>query len=173
MWVESASSHGTFTDLYERVGIVPFPGGVVGCSGSWTRGYFVSADAPHPEVAWRWIEFLTRHAPEPLYGGLAALKAVNEETAFWQKLDPESRAVYEYGLENSVCYPRSVGRALLGAYESALDGESLTPALEKAQASAAESLAREAASAELGGRTPMALVTTVPDSLRLRTTSAP
>lgn len=87
-------------------------------------GYMISSGTRHPEMAWQWIEFLSRQAPEFQVQGEVAVarspidfparKSVAERMGYWNELDEETRQAYQAVLERRVAgLKRSPNEALL------------------------------------------------------------
>lgn len=57
----------------------------------------MSGQTQHPDLAWRWISYLSQHLPDE---GIPARRSLAENASFWNGLDESSKAAYRYTLDH-------------------------------------------------------------------------
>lgn len=151
-----------------NVGIVPFP---VDAPDDQTNqlfvdGYAVSSGTQNPEVAWRWLTFLSQQ-PSPnefnQNSAVPARRSVAEASGFWEAVDPELGAALQYALDHAYLYNYGLG---YGPFNEAVDdvllqGMSIEEALAQAQTQAETQIASALAAQEEAG--PVEIVITAPE----------
>lgn len=97
MWTDYAQrlqAHSWRTD----VGIAPFPEEITAANPRSVDGFFISAGTAHPHAAWHWLIYLSENYQPFSDGVLPARRSVAEQMIWWEALDEETRAVFEYAL---------------------------------------------------------------------------
>ncbi|NJN68797.1 MAG: extracellular solute-binding protein [Chloroflexaceae bacterium] len=112
------------------VGHIPYPdlsANVVGFGSG--EGYIISSGTRHPEAAWAWVEFLSRQQIDQQMaaeissrmmapGLFPARRSVAEEMGYWDQMQEEEAAAYQWALEHQPPMlqrtPDSVGWSVLG-----------------------------------------------------------
>jgi len=104
-------------------------------------GYFITADAAHPQACWDWLVFLTERPGE--MGGLPARRSVTESEAFRQQVGEDLADVYHFVISHSQEAARlpvdergQVGIStywFYAAYDRIIEGEEAEAALAWAQ----------------------------------------
>jgi len=129
----------------QNVGVVPFPGSnrINGQNTTmiYVDGFAISAGTAYPQVAWEWINFLSRQTPI-VPGSIPVRTSTREATGFWQDVDPEVQQVVEDALTHSFKYYFSPATRLFGEALTAIltQEKSVTDALAEAQTAAAQAL---------------------------------
>jgi multiple sugar transport system substrate-binding protein len=59
----------------------------------------MSGRTQHPDLAWRWISYLSQHLPDEK---IPARRSLAENASFWNSLDESSKAAYRYTLDHIV-----------------------------------------------------------------------
>ncbi len=104
-------------------------------------GYFITAEAAHPQACWDWLIFLTERPGES--GGLPARRSVAESEAFRQQAGEELADTYQFVISHSreatglsVDETSQIGRSVYwfeAAYDRVIEGEETEAALAWAQ----------------------------------------
>lgn len=136
MWTET-SGWWEYRKNQMNVGAVPFP---IDSNNDQTNqifvnGFVVSAGTHSPEIAWRWLNFLSQQPPAT---NIPARRSVVEASGFWNRVDPELSNALQYALDHSYYSQFSPEySALLEAANVILfQGRSVTAALAEAQVKA-------------------------------------
>jgi ABC-type glycerol-3-phosphate transport system substrate-binding protein len=133
IWTDFATSrniHARWADP----GLAPFPEAVNAANPRSTYGFFISAGTVHPEAAWRWLSYLSANYRPSLDGNLPGRRSVAERLPWWQGLDEETRAVFEYALTHPLASNDALNAPLLLAVVAVFeDGVSVEEALAAAQ----------------------------------------
>lgn len=91
-----------------QVGKVPYPAMETSLI-SGGDGYIISSGTQHPQEAWMWIEFLSRHSLDMGSAGMPdifassmipARQALADDTGFWDGVDDETATAYRWALEH-------------------------------------------------------------------------
>lgn len=160
MWVDLSERRLDYNRLFD-LGIAPLPEGETIVDWVWTSGYMMSAGTTHPNESWRWLDFLTRQrlalAGEPL----PARRSVAEASGYWDGLDEETAAIYQYILEQPHRSPpqKVVVDSLLEVLDTVLVGEK---AVEEALAEAQRKARERTMSVEQTATTPQPVVVATP-----------
>lgn len=155
MWVEHSSAW-PWRSGQMNVGVAPFP---VNTPGNRTtpvniNGFVLSAGTRHPEVAWRWLKFLSQQPPASFGWDTAvpARRSVAEAAGFWDRVDPELGAALRYALDHAYFFRFVAGYNSSAFYEAVnaiLTGNRpVAAALADAQAQAEIDIANFAAEQE-------------------------
>jgi ABC-type glycerol-3-phosphate transport system substrate-binding protein len=138
MWTGFADDRRTYAQR-ANLGVVPYPEEVDAASPRIVYGFFISAGTAHPEVAWRWLSYLSENYLLSVEGIVPGRDSLAEQLNWWDKLDEETRSTFEYALAYPVTIDRPLNRIpLRKALEAVLDGTSIEEALRMAQAEALE-----------------------------------
>jgi multiple sugar transport system substrate-binding protein len=123
-------------------------------------GYFITAEAAHPQACWDWLIFLTEQPGET--GGLPARRSVAESEAFRQQVGEELADVYQFVISHSQEAARlpvdEIGRIgisaywFYAAYDRIIEGEEAETALAWAQDMAEDFAACLASREDLEGQ---------------------
>jgi len=123
-------------------------------------GYFITAEAAHPQACWDWLIFLTERPGE--MGGLPARRSVTESEAFRQQVGEELVDVYQFVISHTeeAARPPVDERGQIGvsaywfyvAYDSIIAGEETETALAWAQDMAEDFAACLASREDLEGQ---------------------
>ena len=98
MWIGLPSQHhGTDTC------VVPLPRDRRSAAMATIPAYYMSAGTTYPEAAWQWIDFLTRHPPEPQW--LPVRRSVLNSRGYRSKVDDDLYSAYVYILEHLSTHP--------------------------------------------------------------------
>jgi ABC-type glycerol-3-phosphate transport system substrate-binding protein len=115
-------------------------------AGGDAAGYIMSAGSAHPEVAWRWLSFLShQEVRQPFMaadsvGSVPARKSLAERSGYWKQLDPDTAAVAQAVLERDASpvarepADRRAIAALGQALTAVVGGQPVAQALTEAQA---------------------------------------
>jgi len=118
------------------LGMLPYPRGTSAANPRQIVGFFISADTAHPEAAWRWLSYLSAHYYQPFeMDQMPGRRSVLEQLSWWNALDDETRAAYEYALahpqtNDTLSNEMPISKAMKAMFE---DGASLEEALALAQ----------------------------------------
>ena len=141
MWPDALFSRRRWEQTFHRLGVAPYPAGVMDATPLGASGHLMSAGTQHPQESWRWLVFLTRYRtpPDIMKDNIPARRSVAAETGYWDSLDAETAAVYRYALEHPLVLRSpmwwEIAVALQKATEAILAGEKTTQeALAEAQA---------------------------------------
>ncbi|HEU4326021.1 MAG TPA: extracellular solute-binding protein [Roseiflexaceae bacterium] len=91
------------------IGTLPYPplGGALSMMNpqdtSLIDGYVISGGTNHPNEAWRWIEYINRQQIDPFFAGtiMPARKSLAEASGFWNSMDAERAAAYQWSVEHA------------------------------------------------------------------------
>ena len=146
MWTTPSSfleraRHDVFPEDFQ-LGVAPLPlqlgGG--GYRQIWFSGYWVSAEAAHPEACWEWLVFLTGHPG--VDEGLPARRSVAESEAFRQQVGKELATAHLFAIAHQDSDAPSLGDStrqwvdmywFYAAYDRIIAGEDAETALAWAQ----------------------------------------
>jgi ABC-type glycerol-3-phosphate transport system substrate-binding protein len=100
--------------------------------------YAMSAGTQNPQASWRWLLYLSRHLPADSNPttALPARQSLAAQIGFWDHLDAETTATYQFILDhaNTRLRDMSFSNALRDAASAVLQGTSVEQALVDAQA---------------------------------------
>jgi ABC-type glycerol-3-phosphate transport system substrate-binding protein len=123
-------------------------------------GYFITAEAAHPQACWDWLIFLTERPGET--GGLSARRSVAESEAFRQQVGEELADAYQFVISHSQEAARlptdeigQIGMSaywFYAAYDSIIEGQEAETALAWAQDMAEDFAACLASREDLEGQ---------------------
>jgi len=139
MWSDNTASL-RLPDAQGQLGWAPFP--VDGPTSRTTPlaldSVVMSSQAMHPEAAWTWLAFLTHEPPD--VNALPARRSVTQERKYWDTLDAETAAAYQYALQHGFFRDRALagtGEALYQALHAIFSQRlSVETALAQAQSEA-------------------------------------
>lgn len=167
MWPEYSGSW-EWRSQQGNVGIVPFPVDAPDdqTNQMYVTGYGLSSGTQQPELAWRWINFLSQQqSPNEFNQGTAvpARRSVAEASGFWDQVDPEYGDALQYALDHAYITQFTPGYGpFLGAADAVLqEGQSVEEALAEAQAMAETQIADFAAEQE--DKEPVEIVIAAPE----------
>lgn len=167
MWPEWSSSW-EWRSQQGNVGIVPFPVDAADdqTNQMYVNGYSVSSGTQQPELAWRWLNFLSQQpSPNEFNQNTAvpARRSVAEASGFWDEVDPEFGAALQYALDHAFITQFTPGYGpFIGAIEAVLqEGQPIEEALSEAQAAAETQIADLLAEAD--DEEPVEIVITAPE----------
>jgi multiple sugar transport system substrate-binding protein len=154
MWVNPAELGALPLRVRPNLRIAPLPEG----SPIMVSGYFISAGTAHPEEAWRWLQFLSRHIAPP--GQLPARRGLVSDSTYVSEVGEEALAVFLYAVEHALppLRPAALIEPLEKALETIFAGEELGVALSRAQEEAMTKVAKGLEK----GRTPEPIVVATP-----------
>ena len=146
MWREF-SSNWAFRRVQGNRGVAPYPvnapgsQSALGTTPMQTEGVCMSAGTAHPEVAWRWMDFVGRQESArlgPFIEFLPARRSVAQSSGFWDKVDEELGGALRYAIDHSYTPRNTTGYdPFFDALDAILSGEeSVYDALIEAQAQA-------------------------------------
>jgi ABC-type glycerol-3-phosphate transport system substrate-binding protein len=108
MWTATLSSMEVWLASGElsSIGVAPLPEDVSAAHPLLVSGYAVSAGTPHPQAAWRWIEYLTRQPAPSMMGHnvVPARRSLAEAQCYWASLGDAAPAV-RYALSHALVEP--------------------------------------------------------------------
>lgn len=167
MWPEYSGSW-QWRSQQGNVGIVPFPVDAPDDRTNlmYATGYSVSSGTQQPDLAWRWLTFLSQQ-PSPNEfnqdSAVPARRSVAEASGFWEKVDPEFGEALQYALDHAYVIQFTPGYApFLQAEEAVLlEGQSVEEALAEAQAASEMEIADFLAEQE--DEEPVEIVIAVPE----------
>lgn len=142
MWYDTTLSFKFRKQQNPELGVAPYPvdSPQSGSSPLYVTGLSMSAGTANPDVAWRFISFLSRQTINmgPFADVMSARRSVTESSGFWDKIDPELASALRYAIDHAYV---SAGQPGYGAFndaiESILKGEqSVEDALAEAQTKA-------------------------------------
>ena len=102
MWTGMLSERGGQawgTEWRMRWGAAPLPRGERAATLTLVEGYFISAEAEHPDACWQWVAFLSNHLPSRL---TPARKSLAESTAYEQQVGEDLAVVARASLEGAL-----------------------------------------------------------------------
>jgi len=100
MWPGNFSDRGGVTWPVQwdfNYGLVAFPAGEVATTSGFGTGYAISVQSPHPEAAWKWVNFLSRQVP---LATVPARKSLAESASFSEKVGNDNAAAILTSVEN-------------------------------------------------------------------------
>jgi multiple sugar transport system substrate-binding protein len=153
MWPEYSGSW-EWRSQQGNVGIVPFPVDAPEdrTSEAYVTGYMVSSGTLHPELAWRWINFLSQQPTPNEFNqntAVPARRSLAEASGFWDRVAPEYATALQYALDHAYTLEFTAGYGpFLEATEAILlEGlpieEALVQAQERAETAIADFLAEQ------------------------------
>ncbi len=147
MWPEWSGSW-QWRNQQGNVGIVPFPVDAPDdrTNQMYVAGYGVSSGTQQPELAWRWLTFLSQQPSPSEFNqdtAVPARRSVAEASGFWDRVDAEYGEALQYALDHAYVTQFAPGYgAFMGAAEAILrEGQSVEEALTEAQVQAETEIA--------------------------------
>jgi len=132
MWREF-SSNWAFRRVQGNRGVAPYPvnapgsQSALGTTPMQTEGVCMSAGTAHPEVAWRWMDFVGRQESArlgPFIEFLPARRSVAQSSGFWDKVDEELGGALRYAIDHSYTPRNTTGYdPFFAALDVILSGE--------------------------------------------------
>jgi multiple sugar transport system substrate-binding protein len=134
LWTDFAFNY-TYQAHRTSVGLAPFPEGVAAANPRSLSGFYASVGTAHPNVAWRWLTYLSEnYQPFPDGGTLPGRRSVGERLPWWRRLDRDTKAVFEYALAHPAPPENPLNIPLLRAISAVFQGKvSVEEALASAQ----------------------------------------
>jgi multiple sugar transport system substrate-binding protein len=138
MWVNPAEIGALPLRVRPNLRIAPVPE----ASLIMVSGYFISAGTAHPQEAWRWLQFLSRHIAPP--GQLPARRGLVSDSTYAQALGDEALAILLHAVEHAFApiRPAVLMKPVEEALEAIFAGERPEEALAKAQEEAMSKIAK-------------------------------
>lgn len=150
MWTEDPGNYELYPDDLD-IGMVPLPIAAPGSESHYPGrmfGYLMSAGTSYPQESWRWLRFLTHHAPPGrCVACLPARRSVAEDELYWTRVEPEALPTIRQVAEHLYFVPSpDMLLPLQQAVDEVFDGKSVEIALREAQTAAenAETLLAQA-----------------------------
>ena len=160
------------------IGVVDYP--ITGSESRTTPLYVeqvaMSRGTVHPEVVWRWLDFLSRQPPGQATLPIPARRSVAQAMGFWDGLDEELRMVLRFAIEHAASASLGTwGGDVYGAFNDelgvALNGDkSVEEAMTTAQGQAVVALKAEADQRAVATPAPVAVATTGSETVHGTTT---
>jgi multiple sugar transport system substrate-binding protein len=150
MWVDSGLSWQIYKQQKPTYGIVPFPIDQPDSRTSplFPSGVVMSSGTAHPDVAWRWMNYLSYQTPQAIgpFKQLPARRSVLESGGLLDKLDKEYVTALRFALDHISTFESQPGqKALSDAIDLIVKGEkSIADALAEAQTKAKADIAEAA-----------------------------
>jgi multiple sugar transport system substrate-binding protein len=148
MWSSFFMNYESYRRKKRHVGMAPFPTDGEAVVHADMYGYMISAGTAHPQEAWLWLNFLTRHqltGEHSLFAGqLPSRRSVAEETHYWDQFDKETIDLVRYAAEHLVFPefdPARRSSLVWDAERAVRDGQPIESALADAQAAYEQRLA--------------------------------
>lgn len=107
--VDPATGASDTSKLPFSIGTVPYPKlDIMNMMGFGANdGYVISGGTAHPNEAWKWLEYLSRqqtdqqNTPGGVPGRVPARKSLADASGFWNSIDQDKAAAYQWAVENS------------------------------------------------------------------------
>ena len=105
MWTDFSSVLDTRyrQEASPKIGVAPLPRDISTAHPVLIQGYAISAGTRHPQVAWQWIEFLSRRStPLRSETPIPARNALIEAENYWETVSDEAAQAIRYALNHTL-----------------------------------------------------------------------